>query len=471
MPKSFFFYDLETSGLNPRTDRVMQFAGQRTTLDLEPVGEPVNILVQLADDILPSPYAIMVTGITPQKTREEGITEAEFARFVSEEVFTPDTIAVGFNNIRFDDEFVRNTLWRNFYDPYEWCWKNGCSRWDLLDVVRMTRALRPEGINWPVDKHGAGTNRLELLTAENNLEHMQAHDALSDVRALIAVTRLIRAKQPKLYEYLFAMRDKKAVMQLVDPTKPQLFVYSSGRYDSQFHKTTVAVPIGHGSKPGSVLVYDLRLNPALFVGMSVEDMRRRLYAKREERQQPDFVPLPIKELAYNRCPAVAPLGVLEHEDAWARIQMTPELVQEHRAALFKNPELIHDLSQVLGGKKFPKSQDVEDQLYDNFTPDSDKVKIEAVRNATAQDIAKFNPHFADDRLTKLLLHYKARNFPQILSEEERTSWEAYKSQKIQARIPAFMADLQRIAATTTDDQQQFLLQELQLWAESVVSLE
>ena len=189
----------------------MQFAGQRTNLALEPVGEPINVLVKMSDDTLPSPQAIMVTKITPQSTLMDGLTEAEFCKYVSEEIFIPGTITVGYNSVRFDDEFMRYTFWRNFYDSYEWQWRDNRSRWDLLDVVRMTRALRPEGINWPVRDDGKATNRLELLTKMNHISHESAHDALSDVNALIDVTRLVKEKQPKLYEYLFTMRDKKAV--------------------------------------------------------------------------------------------------------------------------------------------------------------------------------------------------------------------------------------------------------------------
>ena len=226
MAQTFFFYDLETSGLSAREDRIMQFAGQRTDMELNPIGEPYNLLVALSDDTLPSPDALMVTGITPQKTVDEGYSEAQFARILSDEIFTPGTIAVGFNNVRFDDEFVRHLLWRNFYDPYEWCWKDGRSRWDLLDVVRMTRALRPEGINWPVDENGEPTNRLELITRENGIAHENAHDALSDVDALIDVAKLIRDKQPQLFEYLLKIRDKKQVAQLVNLADKKPFVQS-----------------------------------------------------------------------------------------------------------------------------------------------------------------------------------------------------------------------------------------------------
>ena len=271
MPKTFFFYDLETSGLSGREDRIMQFAGIRTDMDLNQIGEPVNLLVTLNDDVLPSPDAIMVTGISPQQTKDDGYSEAEFARILAEEIFTPDTITVGFNNIRFDDEFIRHLFWRNFYDPYEWSWQDGRSRWDLLDVVRMTRALRPDGIVWPVDDKGQPTNRLELLSRSNNLEHTKAHDALSDVEALIGVTKLIKQQQPQLYEYLLKLRDKNEVKKLVNLDFKQPFVYVSGRLDAEFNKATVALPLTAG-KNGNVVVYDLRYDPTPFLEMNSKDL-------------------------------------------------------------------------------------------------------------------------------------------------------------------------------------------------------
>jgi exodeoxyribonuclease I len=172
--KTFYFYDLETSGFNPRTSRIMQFAGQRTNMDLEPIGEPNNILIKLTDDILPEPDAVLVTGITPQKTLSDGITEYDFLRIFDSEISINDTIFVGFNSVRFDDEFMRFTLYRNYYDSYEWQWKEGRSRWDLLDVARMTRALRPDGIEWPFDTNGKPSNQLGLLTSVNKLNHDNA---------------------------------------------------------------------------------------------------------------------------------------------------------------------------------------------------------------------------------------------------------------------------------------------------------
>ena len=466
MVQTFFFYDLETSGLNSRQDRIMQFAGQRTDMNLEPIGEPYNLLVTLNDDTLPSPDALMVTGITPQKTVEEGYSEAQFARMLSEEIFTPDTIAVGFNNIRFDDEFIRHLLWRNFHDPYEWSWKDGRSRWDLLDVVRLTRALRPEGINWPLDAKDEPTNRLELITKANDIIHENAHDALADVTALIAVTKLIKQKQPQLYDYLLKMRDKKVVQQLVNMDDKKPFVYASGRYDKEFAKTTVAFPLTT-SRNGGVVVYDLRYDPTPFVELSTEELSKKIFASWEERQAEDFVKLPVKELQYNRCPAVAPLGVLEQGDGWQKISLDLKTVQKHQNILLNHPDFAEKLRIIFENKPaFKKLPDPEAQLYDGFLNDRDRLQVEAVRNADERELADFHPEFQDERLASLLLHYKARSFPKSLTEDEMSRWEQWRRQRLSAQIPQFMADLQRLSSDPQADQ--FILQELQLWLESVV---
>lgn len=470
MAQTFFFYDLETSGLSARDDRVMQFAGIRTDMDLKPIGEPYNLLVALNDDTLPSPDALMVTGISPQKTVDEGYTEAQFAKILTEEIFTADTIAVGFNSVRFDDEFVRHLFWRNFYDPYEWTWKEGRSRWDLLDVVRMTRALRPEGIEWPVDAEGKPTNRLELITKANGISHEAAHDALSDVEALIDVTRLIKTKQPQLYDYLLKMRGKKEVQGLVNLDTKQPFVYASGRYENEWNKITIALPIAPAPN-SNVLVYDLRYDPSDFVALSEKELAEKVFASWEDRQKEGFVKLPVKVLQYNRCPAVAPLGVLSQGDGWSKVGIDEAAVKKHAKLLLANPEFAERLRSVFERRReFAQSKDPEGQLYDGFLNDRDRLRVETVRNATERELADFHPEFVDERLSPLLLHYKARNYPQSLSAGEIPEWETWRISRLQRQLPSFMQAIQRLS-TAADDTKQFMLQELQLWTESILPSE
>ncbi len=465
MAITYFFYDLETSGLNPRDDRIMQFAGIRTDEQFNQIGEPYNILVALNDDTLPSPDALMVTGITPQQTVADGYSEAEFARIFVEEICTPDTLILGFNSIRFDDEFIRALLWRNFYDPYEWSYKDGRSRWDMLDVVRLTRALRPEGIKWPtVD--GVPVNKLELLAKENGLEHEKAHDALSDVEALIAVTQLIATAQPQLFSYLFKLRDKKAVKELVQPNVP--FVYASGRYASEFNKTTVAMAIAE-AEYGNMFVYDLRHDPSEWIGKSEQELEAIMntpYAQRDDA----YKALPVKKIQFNRAPAVAPLGVLEQADGWSKLALTLEEVQANRRTVLENPEFAQKVTSVLSKKPdFPPLPDAEGNLYDGFVRDMDKMRAETVRNATASDMKNFTmPKFEDERLRDIFPRYKARNYPQFLLPEEREQYEAYRSARIERRTPEFMNRLQAAAVRTDlSDHQVYVLEELKLWYESI----
>lgn len=448
MEQNFFFYDLETSGLNPRSDRIMQFAGWRTDMDLNPIDDPVNLLVKMSEDTLPSPGAVMVTKITPQSTLQDGFTEAEFCKYITDEIFTPSTIAVGYNSVRFDDEFMRNIFWRCFYDPYEWQWKDGRSKWDLLDVVRMTRALRPEGINWPFTDDGKATNRLELMTKENNISHEHAHDALSDVEALISVTRLIKEKQPQLYGWLFKMRDKKAVQQLVNLEKPAPFVYSSGRYSSEYNKTTVAYPIAP-AKNGNVLVFDLRYN--------LDELLAQ--------EEPKFFPT-VKEMKYNHCPAVAPLGVLEQGDGWQKIGLEKSQIEKNLKSLLAHPEFVEQMrTENEEREEFPPAVDPESALYDGFLDNTDKTRCAAVRRATLNDLADFHPDFHDPRLPDLLLHYKARNFERALTESERAKWEEYRMGRIKAAQNQYIKEIQQFAAAGKDP---FILEELQLWYQSIL---
>lgn len=463
--KTFFFYDLETSGLNARSARIMQFAGIRTDSDLKPIGEPLNVLVRLSDDILPDPGAIMVTGITPQSTLADGLSEPEFCKLLIDEVFTPDTITVGFNNVRFDDEFIRHTLWRNFYDPYEWAWSEGRSRWDMLDVVRMTRALRPEGIKWPVDETGKAVNKLELISKENGLDHAKAHDALSDVEALIGVARLIKAKQPKLFEYLLTMRDKKEVAKLVNLESPQPFLYASGRYDAKYEKTTAAFPIAPSAKPGSVLVYDLRYDPTPFLNASPTALASVIFADRQTREREDYRRLPVKELSYNKCPAVAPLGVLDGPSQ-KRLGLEVGVIETNMKVLIANPGFAGAVREAFEMREpFEPSTDVESQLYDGFLNDKDKPKMAAIRAADATALADFHPTFIDERLPELLFRYKARSFPASLSEEEMVRWEQYRAEKLRTLLPGYLDQLRKLAAYNKDT---YLLEELQLWAENVM---
>ncbi|MEI7943054.1 MAG: exodeoxyribonuclease I, partial [Candidatus Riflemargulisbacteria bacterium] len=179
---SFLFYDLETFGINPQLDRIAQFACIRTNENLEQIEEPTVLYCKISEDYLPEIEACLLTGITPQDTLKKGICEYEFIKQINEIFSVPETCVLGYNNIRFDDEFIRNSLYRNLFDPYKREWANGNSRWDLIDMVRLTHDLRPGNISWPQNEDGNTSFKLEDLAKANHLTNGDSHDALADVK-------------------------------------------------------------------------------------------------------------------------------------------------------------------------------------------------------------------------------------------------------------------------------------------------
>jgi exodeoxyribonuclease-1 len=428
----------------------MQFAGQRTDTNLNPIGKPDNILIKMTPDVLPEPGAVLVHGITPQKTQEQGVTEAEFCKYLTSQVFKPDTTTVGYNNIRFDNEFIRFTLWRNFHDAYEWTWKDNCSSWDLLDTVRMTRALRPAGIEWPFAADGKPTNSLEYISAVNKLDHVDAHDAMSDVKASIAVARLLKQKQPKIFDFLLNIRAKRSVRPLV--TKADPLVYTSGRYPSEFLKTTIAVMVAEKEDKSAALMFDLRIDPDEFKELSVDELASRWVDRSED--APYF---PVKLLAYNRAPAVAPLSVLD-KTSLKRLSLHQKTINTHRQKLQKAKDFGDKLLEA-HGKMWPprqlgmviNEQKVDQQLYDALIKDEDKPRMSAVRAAKPEELAGWQSKFRDSRLNSLLPLYKARNFPESLTYQERQAWQKFRRQKLltgkSSQADRFFAQLKEIAQT------------------------
>jgi exodeoxyribonuclease-1 len=369
---------------------------------------------------------------------------------------------------------MRYMHYRNFYDPYEWQWQDGRSKWDLLDLTRMARALRPEGIKWPVDSEGKPANRLELLAAINKLEHTNAHDALSDVLVTIDLARLIKNKQPKLFEHLLKIRGKKEVAQLVHSNS--MFVYTSGKYPSEFEKTTVVTVLAGHPTTEAAIVYDLRQGPEPFIKMAPEQLAEAWQWHPPEENYPK---LPIKTIKFNRCPAVAPLSVLDSASQ-KRLGIDMKAVNANLDKLinFKGfvPKVLKAV-EILDGQQqaglLEKEQTVDTQLYDGFFGGQDKLAMRAVRAAQPQELADFSNKLADNRLKALLPLYQARNYPESLNIEQRAWWENYCHNKFtsgggKSRLAQYFERLETIKQGKLNKQQQYLVTELELYGQSLM---
>jgi exodeoxyribonuclease-1 len=467
---SIFWYDYETTGINPRSDRALQMAGIRTDADLNEIAPPVNLYCQPSDDILPHPAACVITGITPERLAQNGLCEADFMTRVHAQLAAPGTCGAGYNTLRFDDEVTRYSLYRNFFDPYGREWQGGNSRWDLIDVVRAAYALRPDGIVWP-QEDGRVTLKLERLTAANGIDHGQAHDALSDVRATIALARLIREKQPKLYNYLFGLRSKQKVQDQIRLMQP--LVHISGRFSAARNYLGVVLPLAwHPHNRNALIVCDLHLDHAPLLEHDVEVLKQRLYTRRDALAEGEL-PVPLKLLHINRCPVVAPLGVLRSEDQ-ERLQLDMASYQHRARELNESREVWQDKLRALYGKEeFAGSEDPEQQLYDGFIGDRDRRLCEQVREAQPEQLVNESWPFDDPRLPELLFRYRARNFPETLNDLERKRWYKFCQDRLQHpelgapnTIASFTKALVELSLNATPQQ----LDVLRQWQDYVQSL-
>jgi exodeoxyribonuclease I len=426
---TLYWHDYETWGEVPAVDRPSQFAGVRTDEALNIIGEPLMIYCTPAPDLLPKPEACLITGLLPQVALEKGLPEYQFIAAIHAELARPGTCGVGYNSIRFDDEVTRYALYRNFYDPYEREWRNGNSRWDIIDMVRMTRALRPEGIEWPNYEDGRPCFKLEMLSKANNLKHEAAHDALSDVYATIAVAKLIKTLQPKLYDYAYRLRDKRFAAGLIDIDYFKPLLHISSRFPAENGNAALVLPLAmHPTNKNSVVTLNLGTDPKDLLSLSVDELRLRLFTRTED--LPDGVErLALKEVHLNKTPMILPPAMLDDATA-ERLMINKAVCEQHwqtlrDLSLNERQALQKKLFQLYSGQEFAEKIDPEQMLYSGFFEQSDKQLMARVRQATPEVLSTEDFAFRDVRLKEMLFRYRARNFPASLSEAEQVRWREF----------------------------------------------
>lgn len=479
-PASLYWHDFETWGANPMVDRPAQFAGVRTDLELNIIGRPLTIYAQPTPDFLPHPQAVMITGITPQLALKQGMNEASFAAKIAHEFSQPNTTVVGYNNLKFDDEVTRYLFYRNFYDPYAHTWQNGNSRWDIIDLARACYALRPEGINWPVHAQGHAEGKvsmkLEDLTKANGIDHGQAHDAMADVYATIAVAKLIKTAQPKLYDYSFSMRSKQALLKLIDTVSFSPLVHVSGLYGADQGFVSLVMPLAfHPLQTNTIICWDLRHDPAAIADLSVEELHARLYQRKSERDDAGLATVGLHAIPLNRCPFLAPPKVLSAERA-DHFSLSLTRCAAHQEYLQQHAELRDKLTLVFEQpRQFAELTDPDLQLYSGpFFSDQDKTNMTMIRATDPQQLPALDLNFADDRLAAMLFRYRARNYPATLTQDELRKWQSFCQQRLESppskalSIAAFVAELEQLAEQHQQNPTKLaLLQDLYRYAESL----
>lgn len=426
---TFLIYNYETFGRNPALDRPAQFASIRVNNNFEPIEKPAMFFCCPADDYLPEPETVLITGITPQSALNNGVIEAEFASRINRIFSVPETCILGYNNVRFDDEVSRNIFYRNFYDPYGWSWKNGNSRWDLLSVVRACYALRPDGIHWPLNEDGLPSFQLEHLTSANGIDHSNSHDAKNDIYATLAIAKLLRQAQPKLFDYLYRYRSKRQLKTLINMTAMKPLVYvSSSVFSTALVNTAWIIPLAwHPNNPNILIVCDLSSDIRVLLNLDSNLLRNRLLYTHCDQLDIGSTQVPLKLVYINKCPILAPANTLRSEDAM-RLGINRQYCLDNLLLLRRSQSDLHKTVLTLYANSEPSitSDNVDAQLYDNLFNDVDRATIDMVRSTSPNNLSALDVSFIDRRLKLLLFRYRARNFANTLNYSEQQRWLEYR---------------------------------------------
>ncbi|MCB1849647.1 MAG: exodeoxyribonuclease I [Gammaproteobacteria bacterium] len=471
MALTLYWHDYETWGADPARDWPAQFAGLRTDETLQIVGKPLSLYCVPADDMLPQPEACLVTGITPQQAGDEGLIEAEFFRHIHAELARPGSCGVGYNSVRFDDEVTRYGLYRNFFDPYAREWQNGSSRWDIIDMVRLTHALRPDGIEWPRHDDGTPSFRLDQLTQANGIAHQGAHDALADVYATIELARLIRSRQPRLFDYIFQLRDKRRVAALLDLRRWEPVLHVSSKYPAAQGCIALVVPLAkHPINSNGIIVYDLSFDPEPLLSLSIEEVAVRLFTPRAD--LPEGVSrIPLKTVHLNKCPVVVPLATLDlvAAERWGIDVVTGEM---HLDQLRRAQGVRQKIQQLYTARRFEPDNNPDLDLYrGGFFSAADRRMMQQLSQATPAELKHIQLKCEDKRIPEMLFRYRARNWPNTLSESERQRWELFRNRRIREpdgggsiTLAAYRSKLASLMVdSTSDTRARMILSKLADW--------
>jgi exodeoxyribonuclease I len=474
MGSTLLWYDLETFGIHRALDRIAQFAAVRTDEDFRVLEEPTVLYSKITPDYVPDPMACLLTGITPKTTLERGVRELDFIGQIQEIFSRPGTCVLGYNNFNFDDEFIRNTLYRNLYDPFYREWAGGNSRWDIINLMRAARDLRPEGLHWPVKSNGKPSFKLEDLTAANDIPHEGAHDALSDVRASIALAKRVKEAQPKLYQYLFEQRKKEKIKALIDLHTKPILLSTSETFTDINGCTAPVIPLSADPQNHNVvLAFDLRGEPSSLLDLSVDSIRTRLFTPADQRPE-GLERIPLVKIQVNRSPVLSPLSVLDEETA-ERLAINREKTEERAELIRAHPVLTRKVMEVFRRNDEPRHRDPELEIYHGFFPDGDRERMEALRQAGPRQMLKERFDFEDQRIPILVWRMVCRNYPESLEAEEREQWRSYCAGRLLFPPERMINDFhfftrkirERGQSSTVSPRDKLILRELQEWAETI----
>ena len=406
---NFAFYDLETTGISPAFDQPLQFAAILTDGEFREI-ERVNLRCRVAPHIIPSPWALAVTGLRPAQLMDPALpTPFEFSQEIGAliERWSP-AIWTGFNSIRFDEEMLRQAFYQNLQPDIFATQFNGNTRFDILTALYAVWHRQPDLFDWPVDETGRVRFKLDRIAPLNGFVGHDAHDALGDVEATIHIARRIAQRAPALWTELLGNRDKVDVQARLERSfKPMALVE---RFGGGPPRATIGCFCGtSASNPNQAGFFDLEAaDPAdLIAGDDAA-----LFAA------VDATPKTIRTVAVNKSPALLS-------------EPAPSAEQLRRSEVIANaPEFRARVGQALAAR-FPQDAGappprVEKQIFSGFYSHADKALLAEFQRADWRRRQAILSALDDARLRQLGRRLVAFHAPELLSPDERAQYEAWR---------------------------------------------
>ena len=396
----YVFYDFETTGISPAFDQPLQFGAVLTDAQFNEI-DRVELRCKLAPHIIPSPYALVVTGLSPEQIVDPALPELfEFSQSIMDLIdrWTPATW-IGYNSMKFDEEVLRQTLYQNLQPNIYATQTNGNSRMDMLTVVYAVWCRNRKLLNWPTNTYGGTSFKLDQLAPQNGFGTHNAHDALGDVEATLHLARMISKGDHSLWSSFLFNRNKRSILRKLGEFPPVAIVSRDG---SAPPKTYIGCFCG--TLPGntsSAVFFNLQAGDPEVIGSSDEKLNLNL----AEGASKITFSLPI-----NKTPAIFSI----HDPAREHV--------ERAGVIAKSPSLratfLHSASALFSNDKAPDAVPVEKQIYGKFYSNSDRALLQEFQSSDWISRRKIVNLFEDARLRQLGRRLIAYYRKDLLTERE-----------------------------------------------------
>ncbi|MDT8318567.1 MAG: exonuclease domain-containing protein [bacterium] len=419
---TYLFYDLETTGLNKCFDQILQFAAIRTDMNFNEL-ERYTTYIQLRPDVIYSPGAMITNRISIFESMS-GLCEYEAIKEIHRLLNQPGTISLGYNSLKFDDEFLRFSFHRNLFPPYTHQYADGCYRMDILPVTACYFLFKNDIMKWP-EIDGAPTLKLEHLSEANRLARGPAHNALVDVEATIALARLL-AEEEDMWKYLTGYFQKKEDMRRLAVLPP--FFGDDGSIGSETESWGLVIGTRYGYERryqipvlslGSSIPYSnqtlwLRLDNPGLRETTLETIEESTWVVRKKYGEADFILPPSKRFLAN----------LDAERL--------AIVDENREWLRENRGILSAIVDYYRSYEYPEIPDLDADaaLYQMGFPDpSDQNLCSRFHSALPKDRARFIEQFKKPEYKILAGRILCRNAP---SNCEPSVLEAFEHRRLRS---------------------------------------